>query len=142
MIAKSAVGRLWDSTARAPYKTLFNSGTSAYRLWRAVQVSRLVDSRLEARRAELEGRERSVAVQGNRIALHLVFRRLDLGRIDDGDADWDSVLSGVGGITDQVLDLMIDHVEAEYPGNYVTSLFKNASRCTRLVELVLAELDD
>jgi hypothetical protein len=34
---------------------------------------------------------------------------------------------------------MIEYVEAEYPGNYITSLFKNASRCSTLVDLVLAD---
>lgn len=56
VIAKSAIGRFWESTARAPYKTLFNGGTTAFRLWRAVQVLRAVENRLEARREKLDGR--------------------------------------------------------------------------------------
>lgn len=122
VIAKSAVGRLWESTTRAPYTVLFNRGTSAFRLWRAVQVTRAVDGRLEIRRAELEGRARSVAVQGNRIVLHLVFRKLDLAAIDDPDTDWSAVIAGVPSATDALLDLLISRVESEYSGNYITSL--------------------
>jgi hypothetical protein len=133
------VGRLWESTERAPYKTLFNPSTPAFRLWRAVQVMRGVDRQLEARRKDLEGRARSVAVQGNRIALHLVFRELDMARIDEADTDWDAQLVLVADTTDGVLDLMIQRVEDEYAGNYITSLFKNAGRCEHLVKLVSAD---
>ena len=95
VIAKSAVGRFWESTTRPPYKTLFNGRTTAFRLWRAVQVLRAVESRLETRREALSGRARSVAVQGNRIVLHLVFRELEVSIIDDPDADWDAQVNTV-----------------------------------------------
>jgi len=140
VIAKSAVGRLWESTQRAPYKTLFNPQTSAFRLWRTVQAMREVDKQLEVRRSGLEGRDRAVAVQGNRIALHLVFRELDSTGIDAPDTQWEDQLSRIPIKTDEVLDLMIKHVEDEYGGNYITSLFKNAGRCERLVDLVVADL--
>jgi hypothetical protein len=137
VIAKSAIGRFWDSTTRPPYKTLFNSGTTAFRLWRAVQVSRSVERRLEMRRAGLDGRARSVAVQGNRIVLHLVFRDLDLSIIDLPDSGWDEQIKDLDRLTDQNLDELTKQVEAVYPNNYITSLFKNARRCANLVELVL-----
>jgi AIPR protein len=140
VIAKSAVGRLWESTQRAPYKTLFNPTTSAFRLWRSVQTMREVDRQLDTRRASLEGRDRAVAVQGNRIALHLVFRELNTSQIDDPETDWDAQLALVSAKTDEVLDLLIKHVEDEYSGNYITSLFKNASRCERLVDLAVSDL--
>jgi hypothetical protein len=140
VIAKSAVGRLWESTERAPYKTLFNAGTSAVKLWRCVQVMRAVDRQLEIRRKDLEGRDRAVAVQGNRIALHLVFRQLDMTTVDQPNAGWEAQLATVPVTTDQALDSMIQHVEHEYAGNYITSLFKNAGKCQRLVELVTADL--
>jgi len=97
--------------------------------------------RLLDREEELEGRERSVAVQGNRIALHLVFRNLDLSDVHEPEADWETRLESVPAKTNQVLDLMIQHVEAEYAGNYITSLFKNAGRCEHLVRLVKADVE-
>jgi hypothetical protein len=139
VIAKSAVGRLWEATDRPPYKQLFNGATTAHRLWACVEVARSVDRALEKKRAGLEGRARAVAVQGNRIALHLVFRELDLAIAEGRGAEWESELDSVGERAEQLLDSMIKHVEAEYPGNYITSLFKNASRCGALVELVSSE---
>jgi hypothetical protein len=139
VIAKSAVGRLWDLSERGSYKLLFNSKTSAYRLWACVEVTRAVDRQLEERRGKLEGRARSVAVQGNRIALHLVFRELDMAQVEQRNGAWPEQLESVPSATDALLDLMIEYVEAEYATNYITSLFKNASRCSTLVELVLAD---
>lgn len=139
VIAKSAVGRLWDSIDRPPYKTLFNPGTGAYRLWRCVQTMRAVDAQLETRRRELEGRAKSTAVQGNRIALHLVFGELDMGRVDDPEFDWEAHAADVPGRTDAILSLMIDKVQKLYASNYITSLFKNAGRCEKLVAAVRTE---
>src|SRR3712207_2260993 len=101
---------------------------------------REVDSRLETRRKELEGRERAVAVQGNRIALHLLFRQLNMAELANPDYEWATQLEDIPGRTDRILDAMIKRVESEYPGNYITSLFKNAGRCGRLVELVASDL--
>jgi hypothetical protein len=60
--------------------------------------------------------------------------------IDAPDTQWEDQLSRIPIKTDEVLDLMIKHVEDEYGGNYITSLFKNAGRCERLVDLVVADL--
>jgi hypothetical protein len=139
VIAKSAVGRLWEATDRPPYKQLFNTGTTAHHLWACVEVARAVDRALEKKRGELEGRGRAVAVQGNRIALHLVFRELDMSLAERRENAWDEQLQSVAERTEALLDLMIKHVEAEYPSNYITSLFKNASRCGTLVDLVSKE---
>ncbi len=52
---------------------------------------------------------------------------------------WSIQLESVAERTEALLGLMIKHVEAEYPSNYITSLFKNASRCATLVDLVLKD---
>jgi len=142
VIAKSAIGRFWESTTRAPYRTLFNSSTTAYRLWRAVLVSREVESILEVERSRLDGRARAVAVQGNRIVLHLVFDELDLRQIDNPDFDWAGETADLDSRTLAVLNLLIAEVEDQYPNNYITSLFKNASRCATLVANVKTKRAD
>jgi hypothetical protein len=138
VLAKSAVGRLWDNITRPPYRILFNSGVTAHRLWRAVTVMRAVDSALEVARRTLEGRAKAVAVQGNRIVLHLVFRELALDEIDDPDSDWDAQVARVPELTSEMLQSLTEQVESAFSQNYITSLFKNASRCRVLVSSVLA----
>ncbi len=142
VLAKSAIGRLYASTTRPPYRRLFNPSTSVYRLWRSVEVMRAVDSQLQKLRWMLEGREDAVALQGNRIVLHLVARRLPLEHIADPRFDWEAVLASVPALTDSVLVDLIDHVEHNYSGNYITSLFKNAARCSDIVKALARRAPD
>lgn len=140
VLAKSAVGRLWDDIARSPYKTLFNSGTTAHRVWRCVSVLREVDAILDVKRRQLDGRARSVAIQGNRMVLHAVFGALDQSVLDNLDASWDDEMARVPALAAQALASLIHWVEAEYSNNYITSLFKNASRCRVLADRVQADM--
>lgn len=139
VLAKSSIGRLWESTDRTPYRTLFNSSVTPYRLWRCVETSRTVEKELDEQKKKREGRARSITVQGNRIILHLVFRLLALDRVDDADFDWESELARVPSITMKALDIVTDRVERDYANNYITSLFKNISRCRDIVEQARAE---
>lgn len=141
VLAKGTVGRLWEYTDRPPYTVLFNPGVSPFRVWRCVEALRAVDAELDRLKRELEGRPRAVAVQGNRIVLHLVFRALDLQRIDDPEFSWEAQLLKVPAATRKALDQLTYYVEREYANNYITSLFKNSTRCRDLVQQVRAESD-
>lgn len=141
VLAKSAVGRLWESTDRAPYKSLFNSGVSAFRIWRTVEVLRSVDSVLNRLRYRKEGREKSIVVQGNRIVAHLVFHMLDMSEVDDPDLDWSKILDTVPKLTLSIVKMLTERVESMYANNYITSLFKNASRCKDLVGKITKQLE-
>jgi hypothetical protein len=136
VLAKATVGRLWESTERPPYMTLFNSSVTPFRLWRCVETMRAVDAALDSLKRQRDGRARAVAVQGNRMILHLVFRAIDLARIDDPDFDWDGQLQAVPKHVQEILDNLTFWVESEYANNYITSLFKNSTKCRDLAERV------
>jgi len=131
--AKANVGRLWASTEAPPYTTLFYRGISAVQVWRSVQVLRRVDGTLEQQQRLLSGRLRAIATQGNRIVTHLVFRALDRSDIDDPLSNWNSRLDAVPGLARTALVEITSTVETEFAENYVTSLFKNVSKCRYLV---------
>ncbi|WP_244900648.1 AIPR family protein [Streptomyces nanshensis] len=139
VLAKSRVGGLWESTEKPPYRTLFNPGVGPYRVWRCVEVMREVDSTLEELKRQLEGRARSICLQGNRLVLHLVFRELDLQRIDDAEFDWTLELKRVPSLAKRALEALTSSVEEVHPGSYLTSLFKNRTKCRDLVQRVRAE---
>ncbi|MDN3357625.1 AIPR family protein [Actinomadura sp. DC4] len=141
VLAKSKVGSLWESIEKPPYRLLFNSGIGAYRVWRCVQVMRSVDAELVRLQRHMDGRSRSIAAQGNRLVLHLVFRGLDLHRIDDPELEWADELTKVEKLTGRVVEALIDEVEARYSTNYVTSLFKNITKCRDLAAGVRAALE-
>lgn len=139
--AKREISRLWDDTSRAPYKTLFNARTSYLRVWRSVDILRRVQGTLEHLSQSLEGRPRLVAVHGNRLILHLVFRKLNVESIGDPSFDWEAEVDRYkSDLTTTVFNEVASIVESDYPG-YPASLFKNASKCATLSESVLASLD-
>jgi hypothetical protein len=82
--AKREISKLYEDITRAPYKLLFNASVTATRMWRSVQVQRSVESALKELGATLEGRERLVAIHGNRFILHHVFRELPMNKFDEG----------------------------------------------------------
>jgi hypothetical protein len=67
-----------------------------------------------------------------------VFRELALDEIDDPDSDWDAQVARVPELTSEMLQSLTEQVESAFSQNYITSLFKNASRCRVLVSSVLA----
>lgn len=131
--AKREIGRLWEDVEKEPYTKLFNSTVSAKRLWRAVQVLREVDDVLRTEQSRLSGRDRSVAVHGNRLVAHVVFRALGDQALEADGRDFPGTLSTVANVTKHALTQMRDVVEVEYENNYLASLFKNATRCRNVV---------
>lgn len=129
--AKREISRLWDTGERGAYKRLFNPSTTYLRIWRTVQVLRLVEGLILFEQSSLEGRPRGIAVHGNRLILHLVFRQLPMDKIDDPLFDWDGAITRVPNLVKKTLNAVVTTAEADYPG-YPASLFKNATRCADL----------
>lgn len=119
---------------KAPYKLLFNGGVTATRLWSAVEVLRAVDDTLREEQKELDGRDRSVAVHGNRLIAHAVFKTLSQDVLDDHTASFDNPRGQAPDLTRRALAEARAIVERDYPNNYLASLFKNASRCRDVID--------
>jgi hypothetical protein len=131
--AKREIGRLWVDIKKAPYTQIFNPSVTALKLWRVVQVMRVVEQTLKDEQRKREGRSRGVAVHGNRLILHLVFRSLPVDEFNDADFGFDTVLRRVKPKSIEVLNRLAGLVEEQYPTSYVASLFKNATKCKTLV---------
>lgn len=89
--AKRYISGLWDDIKKEPYIKLFNDTTSATYLWNIVQLMTAVDSKLADEAEALEGRERLIAVHGNRFILFCVFSRIDLDTLRDSNVDLNPV---------------------------------------------------
>ena len=138
--AKREVGKLWEDITRTPYKLLFNGSLTALRMWRLVEILRIVDGTLKQEQDARSGRPRMVAVHGNRIILHHVCRVLGVETFDDPQIDFDQVKSKAQSVTPSLLDSLFKHVEKEFPGAYTNSLFKNATKCKTLSEKMASDL--
>jgi hypothetical protein len=130
--AKREIGRLWEDVSKPPYKTLFNGSVTATRLWRAVEVLRAVDDTLRYEQQLLNGRDRSVAVHGNRLIAHAVFGALPTNALDT--ADIAAITASAPNLTRRALSEVQRIVDRDYPSNYLASLFKNASRCRDVID--------
>lgn len=136
--AKREIGRLWDDIEKAPYKILFNPGVSGPALWRAVQVVRNVDRALQTLRADSGGRERLLAVHGNRFITHLVLARLPAGFMANQQrltADEEKIILN---LCKRIFTQTSSSLNKIYSDAYLASLFKNASKCQVLKKAIMA----
>lgn len=135
--AKREVGRLYDDIQTAPYKTLFNASLTALRLWRAVEVMRLVDEQLKSQ-ASREGKDRLIAVHGNRFILHLVFQWI--GEFEGADAvEFEQMKARIPDLTLKALTNVTAAKEKQAASSYPANFFKNATKCKQL-EAAISEM--
>ncbi len=127
-LAKGYIGGLYTDINTAPYKSLFNAGTSSKRLWTLVQLTRRVDQSIKAHFEDPSPAERGIIVHGNRFSLHCILRRLGYLRpIVPGVVFSDlEVAQACTTVTHGMRDI----IDTYYDGAYLAPLFKNVSKCT------------
>ncbi len=131
--AKDKISLFWDDVTKAPYKSLFNSGLSIVKLWKLVQIHRLIESQLKPvgrKRDRGKGREAMLPIHGNRFLARQVFRHLNLEKIDDPRIDIASILDSVPSITDYSVEVTTAAVNDQYSDSYLANLFRNKEKCS------------
>jgi hypothetical protein len=125
--SKGYVGGLYADITAAPYKTLFNGGTSSRRLWSLVQLSRRIDKAIKSSYDQTSPIEQGIVVHGNRFIMHCIMRRIhkdfDIARSDTID---DATIEGA---VHHVLQGVRQLIETLYPDAYLAPLFKNVKKC-------------
>jgi hypothetical protein len=128
VIAKREISRLFADSSI--YRSLFNPGTDALRLLRAVLVTREVDSVLDQVSAVTEGVEAGVAVHGRRIIAHVLMRQLGSDFLVDPSSDTEGALTEIPRRARTVIDAIVRVFPVNaYPGN----VFKNQARCVEVL---------
>lgn len=135
--AKREVGMLYEDISKAPYKQLFNAGTSAKRLWHAVGTLRIIDSELRALQAGCSRKEQLIAIHGNRFVAHLVFQKIKTEK--DVLPDPSTIGGLIQDMTKEMLHRTIGIVAEQHASAYPASLFKNASKCRSLAKVALSQ---
>jgi hypothetical protein len=102
-----------------------------------VTVLRLVESALKSEQRTHTGKEQLIAIHGNRFVLHLVFQKLALQPVENGETELDAV--EVHSLASDMLNSTIDMVLAHYQSAYPANLFKNASKCRDLSNHILPQ---
>ncbi len=131
--AKREVGKLWEDITKAPYTMLFNSGTSATRLWRAVEVTRFVDCLLKAVQGAQGGRMKLISTHGNRFLLHIVFNSVE----DVFSAELDTLTDKISKKVADTLGILVDPNRKLFESSYPSNFFKNATKCKAIATDIL-----
>jgi hypothetical protein len=135
--SKRYISGLWENTKKDPYTRLFNEKTSATYLWYAVRVMRCVDEALAELAKDLSGREKLVAVHGNRFILYYLFEQFKR----DGhfsELDFDQAQTVIRSAVETVLNATIPVVQELFPDAYPGNVFKNNDRQQQILARISA----
>lgn len=128
--AKREIGRLWEDIGRPPYKKLFNSGTTSEFVWSKVKAFRRVDGAINILATAAIGKDRSVLIHGNRLIAHISYHRImSSGANADLSNRTDATLNA---LVRSVYDELSADIQANFPDNYIASLFKNQTKCREM----------
>ncbi len=129
--AKREISKLWDDIEKPPYKILFNSSTQCLKLWREVQVLRVVEKFVADKKRVLYGRDKLMVTHGNRFLLHLIFRELgDEIYTSDEIIREEHLLEKCEGLFSR-LNRKVNDL---YQESVLGSLFKNLTKCRHIKE--------
>lgn len=133
--AKREIGKLWDDIERPPYKVLFNPSLQGPILWRAVQISRIVEKYVAKQKKELSQRDKLMITHGNRFLLYLVYQKLPTTLLDpNSNLDEDQILL----IASECFEYLQSTVTKLFADSVLGSLFKNHSKCKRVKDDIIA----
>ncbi len=134
-LAKTAMSQLWESTTSAPYTQLFDWRTSAPEVRRKIQVLRVVDEVLDSIDSSGDEMKKAVAVHGNRLIAHAVFKSLDTSKIAHIDVDWSPELGKANRITSLILQTLTNHVYS-----YLDKQYTPVNDQQRIAKLLLQQI--
>jgi hypothetical protein len=134
--AKRYISGLWDDIKKEPYTKLFNDSTSAAYLWNIVQLMTAVDAKLSDEAESLEGRERLIAVHGNRFILFRVFSLIDLNALSDPNIDLEPFRIECEDLAIDILNSVIPAIIENFPDAYPGNIFKNQDRQAELLAAI------
>jgi hypothetical protein len=138
VVAKRYIGGLWKDITKPPYTTIFNTGTKARNLWRAVIVLRSVEAAMAQLDQGKVERGDQILVHGNRLLLHAVFQDPIVRRYKDAALSESALGQAATEATERAFVKVAKAVKDKHPSSYLQPLFKNAQKCKEL----LADDDD
>jgi hypothetical protein len=140
--AKTGLGRFFADLSKAPYKTIFNPGTSGARAFNAVRVQRHIDDWIERTKAAMgkkSGPAWGVLVHGNRILAAAVFSRLGSKALDETIAAFPGKIdqSAIEAHCTAVHASMTNAVTTSFPGKFLAVLFKSPGSSKTVFDSVI-----
>jgi hypothetical protein len=97
---------------------------------------RSVDAYLNDRAEKLSGRDRLIAVHGNRFILFYVFSHIDLSKLHDSESKLTTVRKECEKLAGKCLDAITPQINKLFPDSYPGNIFKNQDRQVELLKEV------
>jgi len=133
--SKRYISGLWENTAKEPYTKLFNDNISANYLWYIVRIMRRVDECLAETARTLTGRDKLVAVHGNRFILYYLFEILKAYGLFS-KINYRETEPIVRSVVEDVLGRIIPKVAELFPDAYPGNIFKNNERQQQILTAI------
>jgi len=130
--AKGRLGQLWENIEKPPYTSLFSPGLTSLRMWHYIEIMRSVDEELKRIQQSRNGRERMIAVHGNRLILHRVFKNIDKKDFDNQKLDLDQKMINARQLAIKEYLNICRIVQTIFPEEPLHSLFKNIGKCKEI----------
>lgn len=132
-LAKRNVGALSDDISKAPYTVIFNNDTNAFQLLNSVMIVRYIDKELQIKKEVLTGRERLVAVHGNRFIAHCVLQKLKSHDDFEKKTIFEQGLyDETKSLVDSAIAPITEKMNKLYADSYPANIFKNTTKCKNI----------
>lgn len=127
---KTGLGRFFTDLSKAPYKTLFNPGTSGAKAFNATFVQRAIDNWIDEKKRKVSkksGPKWGVLVHGNRILAAATFRAFGANALSEPISNFTAGFDAANlePILDAAYAKMVACIEQNYEGKFLAVLFKN-----------------
>lgn len=141
VLAKREIGRFWIDLDKAPYKRLFNPQTSAFQVFHAVLMQRLIESKIAQAIRSLEkrsGKRYGVLVHGNRLLASVVFARLKISqKLGDAKFPVNTFDSDVEKEIGQAVEIIASELSHRFTESFPAVVFKNPTKSKMLFDICL-----
>lgn len=128
-LAKRNIGALSEDIKKPPYTILINNGTNAFEIINAVRLIRILENHINTKRKELEGKERLVAIHGNRFIEHSILNKAKtIEEFCNSVATFIDDQSWIDEV-DCLIPQIANKINSLYSESYPANIFKNATKC-------------
>jgi hypothetical protein len=134
--AKREIGKFYENLTRGIYKQIFNHGTTGRQVHNCVAANREIEKYIAIAISSLPkkgGKDYGILIHGNRMISLLVFRNLIIPTTEIIKLDTTEIAEEV----DLAIRGIRDAISKDFSDNILGTLFKNKTKCQRLLELVI-----
>ncbi|SDD96924.1 AIPR family protein [Rhodospira trueperi] len=140
--AKREIGKIWEDLDSPAYVSLFNDGLTGSKMWNVVKLLRIIEDIIRTKKADdIDHKTKQILTHGNRFIPHIVMQKLETSGVDDPSFSEKVDSCSISALTERVIDQTETTINADFPGAYIQTLFKNNKKCQDIKRSILRGKD-